>query len=81
MQLFVLLLHFGDTEGMWFICCQYISYSVVDLENPFRGMGSNTMWPKYYIYNSFIISQLGLFEIYIKIAFVLKTTELVWGGI
>ena len=27
------------------------------------------------------ISQLGLFKIYSKIWFVLKTTQLVWGGI
>ena len=27
------------------------------------------------------ISQLGLFKIYSKIQFVLKTTQLVWGGI
>ena len=27
------------------------------------------------------ISQLGLFKIYSKILFVLKTTQLVWGGI
>ena len=27
------------------------------------------------------LSQLGLFKIYGKIQFVLKTTELVWGGI
>ena len=27
------------------------------------------------------LSQLGLFKIYSKIQFVLKTPELVWGGI
>ena len=33
------------------------------------------------LYTIINLSQLGLFQIYSKIQFVLKTTELVWGGI
>ena len=56
----------------WYVKTEYV---YIKLKNSY---GYKLQCKELYTIN---VSQLGLFKIYSKIQFVLKTTELVWGGI